>query len=216
MHGIKGAIGEPAPPPLITPRFKGASKCDHPKCPSCILSKQHKRTPGSVLTSPIPDRQDAISQGDLNPGDCVSIDQYKSPTPGRLANTYGKEQESKRYSCGTIFVDHASGFTYVSHQVSTTVGETIQSKRKFERLLLSYGVVVRGYRADNNPFGFPGFKEECDLLGQTLTFSGVGAKFQNGRSERMQGTLVRWARSAMMHQLIHWPAQLCAPQQTRL
>ena len=40
------------------------------------------------------------------------------------------------YGGGTIFVDHASGFTLVEHQVLLSEGDTISAKRNFERLLL--------------------------------------------------------------------------------
>ena len=39
----------------------------------------------------------------------------------------------------------------------------------------------------------------------TSTFSGVGAHFQNGVAKRNLQTITLWARTMMMHQLIHWP-----------
>ena len=45
----------------------------------------------------------------LNPGDCVSIDQYTSSHKGRLESGFGKTASTMAYGGGTIFVDHASG-----------------------------------------------------------------------------------------------------------
>ena len=59
-----------------------------------------------------------IKSGDLNPGDRVSMDQYTSTTRGQLTKGFGKSPINKTYGGGTIFVDHASGFIHVEHQVS--------------------------------------------------------------------------------------------------
>ena len=45
------------------------------------------------------------------------------------------------------------------------------------------------------------------MADQHIDFSGVGAHHQNGCSERALATIGRWAKSFMMHQLLHWPDQ---------
>jgi len=207
MNARKVDVGDTAEPPTITPRCKGAARCDHPKCVACQLAKQHRRSPGSTSMHAKPEREMAIRRNNLKPGDCVSMDQYICKTPGRLAHTYGKEKPTERYHGGTIFVDHASGFIYTHNQVSLRAGETLQAKRSFERGLDSFGIKVKAFRADNHPFSAKVILDDLELQGQSITYSGVGAHFQNGVSERALLTVVSWARALMMHQLVHWPDQ---------
>ena len=87
----------------------------------------------------------SIKGKDLNPGDCISIDQYVSSNKGQLVTGYGKTSSHLTYGGGTIFVDHASGFAHVDHQVSLSAGDTIRAKMNFERLLFDHGVLVRKY-----------------------------------------------------------------------
>jgi hypothetical protein len=58
----------------------------------------------------------------------VSIEQYVCKQPGRVPNTYGKEKPHEQYQGGTIYVDEASGFVFVQHQVSLNAADTIQGK----------------------------------------------------------------------------------------
>ena len=50
-----------------------------------------------------------IRREDLQPGDCVSVDQYICHDIGRLPHTKGKEKDAMRYCGGLIAVDHSSG-----------------------------------------------------------------------------------------------------------
>ena len=207
MRPTKYETGAPPDPPTIPVKLKGASKCNPPKCVACSLAKQHRKSSGSSSIHHKPEREMAIRRNNLQPGECVSIDQYVCRTPGRLAHTFGKEDESTRYTGGTIFVDHATGFTFTRHQISLRIGETLQAKHEFEAFMGQFGIKVQAYRADNHPFGKPTFIRDCEIQDQTLTFSGVGAHFQNGVAERALQTNTNWARAMMMHQLIHWPEQ---------
>lgn len=181
------------------------STCDPPLCTACQLAKQHRRTPESRATSrPEPMK---IRQGDLNPGDCVSLDQYISALPGRLPHTKGKEPKSERYNGGTIFVDHSSSLMFLQHQVSLTAGETLRAKKKFEQQAAQFGVSIKNYRADNVPFGSAAFLQNIKDNGQTIDFSGTGAHHQNGVAERAIQTVTSWARAMLLHAVIMWPDQ---------
>ena len=129
-------------------------------CDSCRLCRTNRRAvdfePGSQscgntknekanLVPTVKRQLNSIKGGDLHPGDCVSIDQYVSSHKGRLATGYGKTASHLTYGGGTIFVDHASGFTHVEHQVSLSAGDTIQAKSNFERILYNHGLIVRKY-----------------------------------------------------------------------
>jgi hypothetical protein len=69
------------------------------------------------------------------------------------------------------------------------------------------GVTIKGYRADNAPFGSEEFVAEIALKKQTLDFSGVGAHHQNGVAERAIKTVTYWARTMLLHAVIMWPDQ---------
>ena len=203
----KHEINSSAGPPVIRVRDNSTPRCGHPKCAACQLGKQFRTTPNSVTVHANPDREMAIKRGDHKPGDCVSMDQYVCKVPGRLPHTFGKERSENKYSGGTVFIDHASGYVYLHNQVSLRVGETLQGKHKFEDFAGDYGVRIRSYHADNHPFRAQEFMEDLDLQEQTITFSGVGAHHANGVAERTIKTITSWARMIMMRQLMHWPAE---------
>ena len=206
MRKRKLEVGVPSEDPIIlTGTHSKASSCDHPTCPACRLAKMHKRSTGSQLVSAKPEKEMALKRSDLKPGDTVSLDQYTSKTPGRLPHTRGKEQVGQQYNGGTIMVDHASGYIFLNHQISLRLGDTIQGKHKFETFAQQYGVRIRSYHADNHPFAGKEFLKDIETNDQTITYSAVGAHFQNGVAERAIQTITSWALGLMMHQLIHWP-----------
>jgi hypothetical protein len=141
------------------------------------------------------------------PGEEVSLDQYVCRTPGRLASTFGKEKPSEQYHGGTIFVDHYSAYIHLVNQVSLRIGETIVSKCAFERFAARHGAPIKQYHGDNHPFSAQEFLDELELCEQDITYSGVGAHFQNGVAERALQTVTSWARAMMMQQLLQWPEQ---------
>ena len=127
---------------ILTPKNKPAAFRNCPLCAACQLSKQSRRAPPR---QPAPPPHLNIWRGDLQPGDCVSIDQYKLSIPGRLPNTKGKETKKSKFNGGTIFVDHASSLIFVYNQVSLNVGETLAGKQAFEQFAISCGVWVKSY-----------------------------------------------------------------------
>jgi len=200
-------VGEISDPPLIPTKISGTANCSIPLCPACQFAKAHRRTPDSQKTTNVREHDMAIRKNDLNPGDCVSIDQYICKVPGRPRYGYGKGKAETKYNGGTIFVDHASGYVAVHHQISLGTGETLQKKHLFERHAEANGAKVKGYRADNHPFESAGFLQDLETQNQTITYSGMGAHHQNGVAERALQTVTRWALAMMMHQLVHWPAE---------
>ena len=134
-----------------------------------------------------------------------------------MTTGYGKTQPAQTYGGGTIFVDHASGYIHVEHQISLSGADTIRSKRNFERILMNHGVLVRRYRADNGVFNSAAFEEEIENGSQSITYSGVGAQQQNGVAERSMRTVVERARTMLVHATIRnadnvdaslWPSAL--------
>jgi hypothetical protein len=143
----------------------------------------------------------------LTPGQVVSLDQYMGSTPGRLPHTKGKEALNNKYTSGTIFINHSSGFVFVKNQVLLQAGETVVSKKEFELLALSYGVKVNGYLADNVLFNSLELKIDLLSKGKSLELYGVGAHLQNGVAERAVKTILLLARSMLLHMTFHWPSQ---------
>jgi hypothetical protein len=127
--------------------------------------------------------KDENPTNELQPGDCVSVDQLESTTPGLIAQLKGVPTTA-RYKVATVFVDHATRFTYVHLQKSTNAEETVQAKKSFEILAATYGVRILHYHADNGRFAENKFKEAINDARQTISFCGVNAHFQNGIAER--------------------------------
>jgi hypothetical protein len=113
--------------------------------------------------------------------------------------------ERHGYTCGTLFVDHASGKVFNCLQLSTTAAATIDSKHALERLAFDDGITIKSYHSDNGIFASDAFCTECQKNSQKLTFSGVGAHHQNGIAERNIKTISHWARTNMLHAAFHWP-----------
>ena len=175
------------------------------RCPACLLAKQHQRSTGHHHIKVDPARDMAIRRDAMCPGQEMSGDQCICRTPGRLRHTKGKENEALKYHGGTIFMDHYSGFIFIGNQASLRAGETLKTKRAFDRFASDYGVRLQHCRLDNHPFDAREFREDLEDRRQTVSFSGVGAHHQNGVAERAQSTFMSWTRSQLLHQLLHWP-----------
>ena len=182
-----------------------ANTCDRPQCAACHFAKMKRRSTGSSSEQKVMNKDGILKVGNLKPGDVVSTDQYVSKLLGRLPHTKGKESDSEKYCGGTIYVDEASGFMYVNHQVSLNAAETIQGKHQFEREAMHCGRGVTHYRGDNGVYKSEAFLKDLESRKQTMKFCGVGAHHQNGIAERAIRTVSESARSMLLHAAIHWP-----------
>jgi hypothetical protein len=109
----------------------------------------------------------------------------------------------RSWGCGSL----TTGFIRHHHQVSLQVGETLQGKNRFEKDSAQFDVQIKSFRADNAPFNAAEFKNDLENKGQTISFSGVGAHHQNGAAKRSIKTITSWARTMMLHAILHWPEQ---------
>ena len=91
---------------------------------------------------------------------------------------------TRRYRAATVFIDHFSGFCYVHMQDSTNGKDTLTAKRTFEAMARSYGITIKHYHADNGRFADNKFVDHAASQGQSISYCGVGAHFQNGIAER--------------------------------
>jgi hypothetical protein len=187
---------------ILFPKVKTASSCDHPLCAACRFAKPTRLNPGTIQGIDSSDR--GLSQGNMQPGTKVCIYQYISGLPGRLTHTRGKEDKKTQYNGGALFVDHCSGYIHHKNQVSLRIGETLKGKHNFECFAKQFNVKIKHYHADNAPFGANEFKADIANQDQELTFSGVGAHHQNGVAERSIRTVTQWARTMLLHSILHW------------
>ena len=140
-------------------------------------------------------------------GECVSVDQMESTVPGLMAQLKGRLTK-QRYTCATIFVDHYSDLAYVHPQRSLSSNETIEAKNAFEAYARRFGIKVMNYHADNGRFADQAFRNSAAQSGQTISYCGVGAHFQNGRAEKKIRDLREAARKMIIHAMRRWPSEI--------
>ena len=174
------------------------ANCPIPTCSACMYAKAKRKR---WRDKP---RNDYIRAVATNPGECVSVDQMFSPTPGLVAQMTGA-LTTKRYKYATIFVDQATGMGYVHLQKSADADETLRGKMAFEEYSRQRGVKIKSYQADNGIFRAHKWTDDCHNKSQPLTFTGVNAHHQNGVAERRIGLLQEHARAMLIHAQQKWP-----------
>jgi hypothetical protein len=185
-------------------KFASIANCCALLCAACQMGKGKRRPTGAKHAFDI--NKMKLKEETLRPGDRLHIDQYKSATTGRLPHTKGHEKSSFQYNGGLIAVDGASGKVFVRHQVSLAAGETIQAMRAIVQDARDHGIRFKRIHTDNAPFNAIEFRDfVAHELHAEQTFSGVGAHHQAGIAERAIGTITSWARTMMLHSIIHWP-----------
>ena len=176
-----------------------------PMCAACKFGKQTRRPDNTTTVSKKPEKEGVLKEGFTVPGMRIFSDQLTSIHPGRLFHTAGRELSQNQFCGATIFVDAASGYLFAVPQVTLNASDTINAKHEFERHALEMGVVVDAYHTDNGVYKSKAFTEELAQNYQNITFSGVGAKWQNGVSEGAIRIIVSKARTMMIHAHLHWP-----------
>ena len=177
-----------------------------PMCAACQYGKQRRKPSPGKKSKIVKDRDGALKKENLFPGQRVSVDHFVCTTKGRLLHTYGKEDSTKQFSGGAIFVDHATGYIVVEHQVHLNTHETLKAKENFEQTCRDYGVIVTEYLSDNgSAFTSKDYTRHLHEFHQIQRFAGVGAHHHNGVAERSIQTVMSIARTMMLHQAIHWP-----------
>ena len=104
-----------------------------------------------------------------------------------------------KFCGGTIFVDHASGYIDVRHQLTLSATDTVKSKLKFENDAKNCNVQVKFYHTDICVFTAKDFYNELLNEIQVLSLSGEGAGHQNAVTERSIKTVVNMARTMLLH-----------------
>jgi hypothetical protein len=184
---------------------KVLATCDEPICTACLFGKATRRPWRNK-----PKKGVTKSAGTVTaPGQVVSIDQLVSTTPGLIGQLRGIPTK-KRYTAATVFVDQYSRLSYIHLQKSTSAADTIEAKQAFERYAKAHGVTIGHYHGDNGIFADNRFRKACADAGQTLSFCGVNAHFQNGIAERRIREIQDHARTQLIHAAKRWPAAVNA------
>ena len=183
---------------------KRLASCPIPVCTACMYGKATRR-PWRTRSS----HNQQNTSAPTRPGECVSVDQLSSPTPGLIAQMTGYRTK-QRYTTATVYVDQSTGLGYVHLQKSTSAEETVESKKAFEAFARSHGVSITQYHADNGIFKANLWLEACKASHQTITFAGVGAHHQNGVAERRIRELQEMARTMLIHAQRRWPSAITA------
>ena len=71
-----------------------------------------------------PMKEQDLKKDHLLPGQMVSADHYISRDPGRIYHTKGKSDQSYMFSGGCVFIDHASVYVRIKHQLYINSTET--------------------------------------------------------------------------------------------
>ena len=103
-----------------------------------------------------------------------------------------------------MFIDEYSGYTLVYLQSCLTSEETVQVKHAFEQSANQRRVKILHYHADNSRFADNAFIHDCKTQGQSLSYCGVNAHFQNGIAERCIRDLQEQTGTSMLYAMNKW------------
>ena len=177
--------------------------------PLCLAFKlaTMKATSADVNTSKTVKKKEGVLSRDKDkPGASISTYRFVVKTPGSLKSGDGRKAPHNCFHEGTIFQDDASNLVRVQPQVSNRAGETVIGKSSFEDWLWNLrSDLAKECHSDNGIFISDHLCADCRQKNQTQSFSGVGAKQQNGKAERAIQTISYWAGKTMVHATIHWP-----------
>lgn len=177
-------------------------KCRVPECAACRLGAATK----------VPHRyKGETNKGKLQqatkPGAVVSVDQLEATTPGLVAQLKGIPTV-QRYKYATVFVDHFSDLSFVFMMKHLTSEETLLAKKAFEAYSRAKGVRILHYHCDNGRFSNTAFIQDVERKGQTISYCGVNAHFQNGCTEKCIRDLQQRARVSLLHAKQRWPSAI--------
>ena len=178
---------------------------DTPFCAACQYGKATKR----------PRRTKGVNnRGKIRtataPAQIVSVDQMESSTAGLIAQLKGKPTTA-RFRYATVFVDHFSRLSYVHLQPTLTSVDTLKAKHAFERYCINNGAgKVAHYHADNGRFADNMRVHDANKQGQTTSYCGVNAHFQNGIAEKRIRDLQEAARTMLAYAKHRWPDAITA------
>ena len=175
------------------------ASCCIPVCAACSYSKATRKP----WRNKRPNRHIG-SQGTTVPGACISVNQMESPISGLVAHMK-KNPTTWIYKLATIFVDYYSRMGYLHLQENLKANNTLKAKEAFEKHCNLFRIKIKQYHRDNGRFAEKVFVENIHQKGQTITYCGVNAYFQNGIAEKCIRDLQDTARTMILHANAWWP-----------
>ena len=136
------------------------ANCESTKCAACYSEKGHRRPNKANRIKKNPMKDQELKKDHLLPVQMVSVDHYISRAPGRIYHTKGKSDQSDMFSGVCVFIDHASGYVRIMHQMAINTTENAKAKLTIEREAQSQGVVIKRYLTGNGIFNSSEFMEE--------------------------------------------------------
>jgi hypothetical protein len=103
-----------------------------------------------------------------------------------------------------MFVDHATGYMHVEHQVGFSAVETIRAKHAFESMSMAHGVIIESYLTDSGAFKAAAFVQHIRDHSQRIRYCGANAHHKNGVAERAVQSVSNIARAMLLHASAHW------------
>ena len=132
------------------------------------------------------------------------MDQLQPTAPGFIGQLKGKLTK-RRFTAATIFVDHHSRLGYVHLQSTLSSQDTVEAKQAFEASCRKHNVTVKHHHTDKGRFADNAFIQDVKSSGQTISYCGVNAHFQNGIAEKRIRDLSKQARKQLLHTQARWP-----------
>ena len=129
--------------------YKEVANYERPKCAASEFGKGHFRSNKVNTIKNNPMKEEELKKDNLLTGNMVSAYHYISRYPGSIYRTKVKSDPSEMFSSGCVFIDQASGYVSIKHQVATNATETVKEKITFERESHSHRVVIKGYQTDS-------------------------------------------------------------------
>ena len=183
---------------LIPKKF---AKVNLPPCAACIFGKQSKRPWRAKGLH----KRSVRKKEHIHPGDGTSVDQLESRHPGMVPQAKGFHRTKAKYVGASVFVDHATGFTYVHLIKDFTGEENMDAKNAYESKAAEFGVRVKSYHGDNGRFSETLWLSDVAEKNQQVTFCGVGSHHQNGIAEKRIRDLTEYARTLLVSANQTWP-----------
>ena len=134
------------------PHYLAALKEKPPICAPCNFGRAHKRP----WQSKGKHTNTILSKDDINTGYCVSTYQIVSAQPGLVPQMSGYLTRNRIWGI-TLFVNHATDYTYGHLMRSLDLDETLVTKKAFEKLVGRSNTTVRIYHGDNRRYVNNGF-----------------------------------------------------------
>ena len=115
----------------VQENYKAVANCERPKCAACEFGKCQSQPNKVDIIKKNHMKELDLKKDHLLLGKMVFTDHYISRAPGMLYHTKGKSDQSDIFSGGCVFIDHASSYVSINHQVAINATETVKAKLTF-------------------------------------------------------------------------------------